>query len=207
MLKRLATICIVLLTATLLLFAASEGPNSAGAGAGAGGGAAWSDPGNIISSNDARASVVLVASDSSKRLEATTFGFSIPNGSSVSGIQGFLERIENPSTAGVCAENEVKLLIGGVAAGDDKSTGIFPSTESSRTIGGVSDLWGTTPTVAQVNATNFGFYVDVVETSTTTTATCEVDHMSMTVTFTFNVGGRRRFITRNAGKILAEKGD
>lgn len=199
--KRLTTICAALLTATLLLFAASEGPNSAGAGATDGGaGIPWTDPGNITSSNGARATAPLGAVGLSEGLEATTFGFALPAGT-VDGIEAAVERSKTDGT-GVCEDATIQLIIGGSPTGDDKSiAGAWPGTDASQAYGGTSDLWGLTPTVAQVNATNFGLDVSATETGGVNSADCSVDHITMTVTFTVAVGGRRRFMSRNAGKI------
>ena len=198
--KRISAICVFVLSATLLLFATtSDGPNSPGAGGNGGSGTAWADTGNITASDDSRATATLIADALSQDLQATQFGFDLPAGT-VDGVTASIER-EEVSGTGVCEDGNVRLLIGGTASGDDKATaGAWPLTEASQAYGGTADLWGLTPTVAQVNATDFGFHVKVGETSTNAVV-CGVDHMTLTVTHSAEVGGQRRIITRNAGKI------
>ena len=202
--KRVFGISAILLTATLLLWAASEGPNSPSSGATDGGaGTAWTSPGNITASDDSRAQAALAASQNSEALQATQFGFSIPVGS-VDGVEAKIEHQRSGGTGGVCEDLNVRLLIAGVASGNDKATaGAWNSgSDAIITYGGAADLWGLTPTVAQVNATNFGFHVSAQETSAADSINCLVDHMTLTVTFTSGVGGRRRIITRNGGTII-----
>lgn len=203
--RRPLIITVFLLSATLLLWAASEGPNSAVAGATSGGGTAWSNPGNITGSDDFRATAALVALAISQELQATTFGFSLPSGSVV-GIEAAIERSKTVGS-GVCEDNTVQLLIGGTATGDDNATaGAWPGSDATANYGGAADLWGLTPTAAQINATDFGFMVKSIDTDGSNTATCAVDHMTLTVTFT---ASSKVIITesRNAGRIEPVKGE
>ncbi|KKL46711.1 hypothetical protein LCGC14_2342830, partial [marine sediment metagenome] len=57
--------------------------------------------------------------------------------------------------SGGVTDDTVRLFVGGSPVGDDKA---FDSTFTSgvRTYGGSSELWGLTPSVAQVNASDFG---------------------------------------------------
>lgn len=59
-------------------------------------------------------------------------------------------------TVSGAAENSVRLFVGGVPVGDDKSTETTV-TNADQTIGSSTDLWGLTPTPAQINASDFGF--------------------------------------------------
>ena len=63
--------------------------------------------------------------------------------------------------SGAVTESSIKLVIGGVVAGDNKSTGAGFTT-GIKTYGGATDLWGLTPTVAQINASNFGYAISLV---------------------------------------------
>jgi len=57
--------------------------------------------------------------------------------------------------SGPVTDDTVRLFVGGVPVGDDKALGTTFTT-GVRTYGGVADLWGLTPTPAQINAVNFG---------------------------------------------------
>lgn len=61
------------------------------------------------------------------------------------------------NSPGLTTEDIIKLVIGGTVTGNNKSTSAtIPSTLQFVSYGGSADLWGTTPTVAQVNASDFG---------------------------------------------------
>lgn len=57
-------------------------------------------------------------------------------------------------------DSTAKLFIGGVPAGSNKAFGTGFTT-GIRTYGSASDLWGLTPTTAQVNASDFGFGISL----------------------------------------------
>lgn len=61
-------------------------------------------------------------------------------------------------TSGAYSDNSIKLIIGGSITGNEKSTGTsHPTVDTMSSVyGGAADLWGTTPTAAQVKASNFG---------------------------------------------------
>lgn len=59
--------------------------------------------------------------------------------------------------SGGTTDNSARLFIGGVVAGNDLKTGASLGGGTSRTYGGATELWGLTPSVAQINATDFGF--------------------------------------------------
>jgi hypothetical protein len=101
---------------------ASEGPLSCGTGANeAVGDANWSNPTNIYTSNNARAS--------------------------------------HGGVIGVPTWHTVQIIKGGSRAGSNKATGSLPTdsgNEAYQTFGASNDLWGTTWTDTDINASNFG---------------------------------------------------
>lgn len=61
-------------------------------------------------------------------------------------------------------EDTVQLVVGGTPTGTNKSTGaVLPGTLQFVSYGGAADLWGTTLTPAQVNASNFGFVYAITD--------------------------------------------
>src|SRR5690606_26209945 len=54
------------------------------------------------------------------------------------------------------SDNIVKLVKGGSVVGDDKSSGSWPIELAPELYGGPTDLWGTSLTPAEVNASDFG---------------------------------------------------
>jgi len=74
--------------------AASSGPNNpSGTATETGGGTVdWTNPGNITSSDDNRATAVLGKGDTSYYLKGTDFGFSIPSDATIQGIKVEIEK-------------------------------------------------------------------------------------------------------------------
>lgn len=160
---------------------ASEGPLSAGAGADdAGvGTTAWTDPGNIVSSNDAYATAVDGGSGSTSHyLVASTFGFAIPDGATIDGIVVDWER---SGGAGV-TDNRIRIVKGGTIGTEEKSVSAeWGAFDQYDTFGSSSDLWGETWTAADINAAGFGATLSATLGSL---ATGSVDHCRITVYYT-----------------------
>lgn len=62
--------------------------------------------------------------------------------------------------SGPVTDTSAKLFIGGAASGTSQSLGTLFST-GERVYGGSTNLWGLTPTVSDVNASNFGFGISL----------------------------------------------
>ncbi|MBI4305247.1 MAG: hypothetical protein HY678_02910, partial [Chloroflexi bacterium] len=119
------------------------------------GGPAWSNPGNITSSNDASAQVTAHVNYASDSLQATNFAFAIPSAATISGIEVQIER--RASAAGIRDGSLQLLKAGGVAGVDKRDNSVdWPSTDTVRTYGGPTDRWGVSWTPADINASNFG---------------------------------------------------
>lgn len=185
---------------------ASAGPNNPGtlAHTAVGGSLAWADAsdsgapvvGDLSASGGAainNALGSLFGSTESHRLSLTNFGFSIPTGATINGIV-VEARVKNQN-AGVdfrAGDLQVQLIVGGSTSGSDKAdatiwgTGTNYGTYIYKIWGGASDPWGLTPSVAQINASNFGIalrakalaggYMDA--------AAPNIDHVRITVYYT-----------------------
>jgi hypothetical protein len=155
---------------------------NAGAGANSGSGTSWSNTSNITSSNNSDASVSLGSSATSKFLDATSFGFSIPSNATINGIVARVERAA--SSSGRIRDQTVQLLDAGAGTGSNKAgSSTWGTSDSTITYGSSSDLWGTTWTPAQINASNFGLHFQARNTTSSTT-TATVDYMEITVYYT-----------------------
>jgi hypothetical protein len=109
----------------------------AGAGGTNGTGTAWSTPGNVVSSNNVRATVTLAGNAQTQNLDATGFGFSIPAGSTIDGIRVEIER--NASGSSIDDE-DVYILKSGAATGTDHASSTdWPTSDGTRTYGGSTD--------------------------------------------------------------------
>lgn len=167
----------------------TSGPNNAGAGAnvnGPGTGGSWTNTGNILADDTNYATVTIGTNGTSEYLQATNYGFSIPAGAVINGIQVTLARQSSSNTGGASTNDaDLNLLKGGVIVGTDKAvTTDWPTTMTPTTYGGVADLWGTTWTPADINASNFGVSLSVLNQSGFSNRTASVDYIQITVTYT-----------------------
>ena len=166
---------------------ASQGPISAGAGANQAGvgTVAWSSTGNVVASDNTRASAILSAGNQSQYLVASSFGFSVPGGSTIDGIVVEVER--HGSNTNVL-DNRVRIVKGGVIGSTDKSSvsqwPITSGSEAYASYGGTSDLWGETWTASDINASDFGVAVSAKNTNPKILRVANVDHVRITVYYT-----------------------
>ncbi len=125
-----------------------------------GGSRAWVVPSNASRSDDLYATVSGAGSPTNY-LQATNFGFNIPTDATIVGVVATIER---KGAAGVLeSDNEVKLVKGGSITGSNLAqAGVWSTTETTITYGSSSNLWGVALTPSDVNASNFGFVINVV---------------------------------------------
>lgn len=143
---------------TSTLLAPVEYPGAAASSGTIHEGTAWPKP------NDARAPtylsqafVNLAAATSSQALAVTKAGFAIPTGATIKGVEIAFSTGQVPGTAFGFMRLTGGLLKAGAEAGSSKV--LVVGLGESRVWGSSTDLWGTTWTPAQINATNFGTYV------------------------------------------------
>ena len=124
----------------------------------------WINPGNITADDGSEATISNYDSDEfEKTLRSHTYGFTIPGTATIDGIEVIVGR-RNSSSPGV-ADNIIRLAKAGTAVGDNKSTAVvWPSTEGAITYGSPTDLWGTTWTPAEINASGFGATLNPLNT-------------------------------------------
>lgn len=160
----------------------SQGPNSCSSGSTVSGGStiAWTDPGNITASDNARATCTLNLNEVSDDLTAKTFGFSLPDGT-VSGIEVEWEK----SGGSDLIDQQVQLIFGGAEVGNNKSTGAtWPAADTYVSYGGAADLWGWTPSPSNINDNSFGVIIVAKNATGGLPIMAEVDHVRITVTYT-----------------------
>jgi len=159
---------------------------SAGTGAnGAGGGStSWSSPGNVTASDNSYANIT-GPGFISKDLECTNFGFVIPAGATIDGIEVHMERYKS---AGSVIDLSVKLLNADGAGGEtsvDRETGLaWLTTESIVTFGSSTDKWGESWTPAKVNSSSFGLRFQCQGLSMMSSDVALIDHVEITVYYT-----------------------
>ncbi len=162
----------------------TAGPNFPAAGATSGGaGTSWTNPGNVVSNNNSYALADnLDDNDVSEGLRATNFGFAIPAGATITGVQVTIGRFA--SNTNTFIDNNLQLIVGGTLVGANRASATaWPTSEAAANYGSTSDLWGTTLTPAQVNATNFGVSLSV-ESFNGNNRDASVDYIQITISYT-----------------------
>ncbi|MHC4977180.1 MAG: hypothetical protein ACYTF7_11330 [Planctomycetota bacterium] len=133
---------------------ASTGYTACGAGASiAGGDNSWSNPGNITGDDFSNASTSHGSGGkTSDWLEADQFGFALPAGATIDGIEVQADWWYNDSIASY----EIQLVENSTLLGTAKTTPSLPASQSRTTWGGASDTWGASLTEAIVESASFG---------------------------------------------------
>jgi hypothetical protein len=92
-------------------------------------------------------------------------------------------------SAGALQDSNVQLIKAGSPVGSNKAVGSTWSTSSSTiTYGNSADLWGTTWTAANLNASNFGLRF-AAKNVAAASATASLDYISITVTYNDDTNG------------------
>ena len=146
----------------------------------------WSGSANAISSNDVYA--IPTANmpnngDYTDYLKITNFQFTIPAGSVITGIAINVERSD---ANGKSKDSEVKVIkAGSISATNKALSPAWGSSDAVQTYGTNSDIWGNTWTVADINATNFGFAFSAKRVGGGGQATlAKIDEVIITVYYT-----------------------
>lgn len=176
---------------------ATQGPNLVTAGAVQGTGHTWTNPGNVASSSVfATATIAIGDSGSTANLQGTAPGFSIPAGATINGITvSFVRKVANATelSANTSLGNGVQMLKAGVAAGSAKAGPgtLYTTSNVTETYGSGSDLWGTTWTPTDINASNFGFEISVDYDGSAETLSRNISIDNYLITVTYTAGGVR----------------
>ncbi len=120
----------------------------------------WTTPSNAAGSDNAYATHTSGTTNRTTTcLKATNFGFSIPTGATIDGVVLTIEH-NGSSIAGLnyVLDDSVYLVKGGIPAGSNNADLVtkWPTSDTAATYGSASDLWGTTLTYTDVNASDFG---------------------------------------------------
>lgn len=180
---------------------ASEGPRSGGTFANDAtvGTVDWSAPSNASASDNSYATAAsgLAPGDIvTKYLKATNFGFSIPGGARIDGILVEVEGkhvndFDSDTTSGV------KLVKANGSFGtENKTGGSWTTSDTYRSFGGASDLWGDTWTTEDINDADFGVGISrtIQREDGSTQTTSSIDHIRITVYYTESGGGPNWFM-------------
>lgn len=174
------------------VLAASSGEYSPSSATNSGAsGRSWTNPTNVYSSNNSDAYRSLSTSGSNRRteyLEITDFGFSIPSGATIDGIEVTVECAAS-RTNSISDEYLYLTKDGSSAATSNNASGYYWNTyDTDFDYGGTADLWGETWSVTDINSSNFGVLLRARNYGGSNT-TAYVDHVTVTVHYTTSGGG------------------
>ena len=168
---------------------------------------AWANPGNAAGSCDANVATNTTSHSCNPcvsvlghYLKFETFGFSIPVGAVILGIQVTVRRKSSDNSncnnegGGSTVDNSVKIVKADVIGGTDKkdTSTQWPTTLTDKVYGGVSDLWGLSWVAADINSINFGVAVSQnnrgqgtipVKNCVNKTMVASIDCVTITVTY------------------------
>ena len=148
----------------------------------------WTDPGNVTADDAANASTAFGALSQSDSLFADLYGFSIPSGATIDGIEVKYERVlpQWGEGAPTVTSTDLQLAEGGVVIGTvdtDLSDWTFSVVAVTR--GSDSDDWGAALTPEIVNSDTFGVRLEATwDAALGTTDTAEVDYIQINVHYT-----------------------
>lgn len=146
---------------------------------------AWQNKSNVSSDNGTYATTN--TEGASYYLVATNFGFSIPGGSSIDGIEFTIERkASDNSTSNFVTDYRARVVKSDGSLGSvDKLYGLgfakWPATDTAYTYGSSSDTWSESWSSSDINNSNFGFALSVSVDGATTVAS--IDYIQCTVTY------------------------
>jgi hypothetical protein len=152
----------------------------------AGSAVTWAGATNVYSDNATNATCTVSGTTASDFLDITGFAMAIPAGVTINGITVDSNCYRSGGTTGNVRDNTVQLIIGGTATGNNKATATSWATGTTNiyTFGGAADLWGLTPTVSQLNASNFGVRIAVRGAASGANRIANIDYVQITVTYT-----------------------
>jgi hypothetical protein len=139
----------------------------------------WNSTSNAATSNDTSTNTSSMSVGTiSEYLVATDFRFSVPTSATINGIKVEVEK--KASGTLTASDYAVRIVKGGTIQSTDLSSDIaWPFSDAYTTYGGASELWGTTWTPANINASNFGFAIACE--GVTGAGGCMIDHIRITV--------------------------
>lgn len=123
----------------------------------------WANVGNAKSADNfySVAEVAKGTTATAHYLKATNFGYSVPGGETIVGIQASIERSEAGSSTGEVKDSRVRIVKAGtIKSTVDRSAGAkWPTVDTVAHFGGEGDTWGEGWTTSDINNSGFGVAV------------------------------------------------
>jgi hypothetical protein len=144
----------------------------------------WITPANAADNNDVyTVATFALGMLTTHYLWGDTWGFAIPADATIDGIKVVIYR--NKTGIATVSDLVVRLVKAGVVAGSNYASATAwnaSPTEDAAEYGGAADMWGTTWTPAQVNASTFGIALQVQ--SDGIPATAQADWFTIEIFYT-----------------------
>ena len=141
--------------------------------------------------------------DLSNRLKATNFGFSIPDGATITGILVSIERNAKSDETSTVSDLAISIIksdgsIGGIYKA---YSGYWPKAAQDETVyyGGSSDLWGESWTPSDINNSNFGVALVVQFGEEASEDRAYVDHIQIKIYYNEKIDGTRIYAIGSSG--------
>ncbi len=148
--------------------------------------AGWTSSNNVFSSDSVYATNAVGSNSTGATLTVSGFGFAIPAGSIIRGIT--VNLIRKASVAGTIQDANMYLTKAGAQTGTNHAiAGTWGTSNTTKTYGTASDLWGAAWTAADID--NAGFGVKFAAKAGGTAATASADSISITVTYSNDTNG------------------
>lgn len=171
----------------------------------------WSDLANATGTGTGDGAWVstTVAVEASHYLKLSNFGFAIPGGATVNGVQVRIRAIGIVATSGSWVWDKVRLInASGVVGTSNKATGNLPSSFGFTTFGGTSDLWSGEASSIDFNDADAGCALAVITSATVSgDNSAYIDTVEIIVTYTEAASGPtpvRRSVIGSARKLEME---
>lgn len=136
-------------------------------------------------------STVTTASTTTYYIKLTSFGFTIPGGSTIDGVQVNLYTRYTNSGSGSMKWNAIKLVKddGSIGTFDNDGDATMPTSLSPAvSFGGAADTWGG-DAVTDWNDSDTGIVISCITVGASTTMVAEMDAVQLAITYTDPAGG------------------
>ncbi|THU41298.1 T9SS type A sorting domain-containing protein [Niastella caeni] len=170
----------------------ASGPNSPGTATStsfAGSDYSFNNPSNISVDDNSRStasSIISLLSGQTEYLQATNFGFSIPVGSTICGIEVNVVKSATNVVLNLTSVTDynVRIIKNGTVSGTNLADGstLWPSSDTYTSYGNDNELWGTTWSQADINSSDFGISFSAeINGLVGLLPSARIDYISMTV--------------------------
>lgn len=142
----------------------------------------WSNPGNITADDASYATTgAMGGSQQTHYLKATNFGFAIPAGAAINGIECYTKGFRS---GGTMYPEIIKMVINGTVTGNNKGNLIteWGAGEAEKVVGANNDTWGLTPSADDINSATSG--VVIAFRSGPDTPSISINSIKLRITYT-----------------------